>query len=413
VSGDDSFLPYGRQWIFDEDRAAVDRALRSDWLTQGPEVEGFEAALAAKVGAKHAVACANGTAALYLAYLALDLTPLDAVIAPSITFLATASAAKSAGATVVFADVDPETGLMTAATADEALTRAVRGGLRPRVVAPVHMAGQTVDMPGVAAVAAKVGAFVIEDACHALGTVDCRDENDAGATEPVGACRRSAMTVFSFHPVKTVAAGEGGAVTVNDPALARRLRMLRNHGMTRDPNDFTVTELAFASDGSERKVNPWHYEQLLLGLNCRLSDLHAALASSQLKRLDFFVERRRVVREAYVAGLRRFGATARMTPAAPWCRPAWHLATALVDFPACGRTRADVMSGLRDRGIGTQVHYIPVHRQPYWRDASPTPELPGADGYFRAALSLPLFAAMTVADVERVVDALSEVLSAA
>src|ERR1700712_2027370 len=272
-------LPYGRQTIEDDDIAAVAEALRADFLTTGPRVESFETAFAETVGARHAVACANGTAALHLAMLALEVQPGEVCIAPSITFLATANCARFVGAEVVFADVDPLTGLMTPDTLAEALTRV--GDRRLRAVLPVHLRGDAADLPGLAALAGEAGAVLVEDAPHALGTT----MTFGNVTERVGDVRHSAMATFSFHPVKTIATGEGGMVTTNDAALAERLRVLRSHGMVRPPG-----------------ADPWWYEMPEPGFNYRLPDVLCALGLSQLKKLDQFVERRRALAGRYAAG---------------------------------------------------------------------------------------------------------------
>jgi UDP-4-amino-4,6-dideoxy-N-acetyl-beta-L-altrosamine transaminase len=396
------FLPYGRQLIDDDDIAAVTAVLRGDWLTQGPAVEAFERALAERTGAAEAVSCSSGAAALHLAYLALDLQPGDAVIVPSLTFLATASMAAHAGASVVFADVDPDAGLMTVVTAEEAAARARAAGLRVRALAPVHFAGQTADLPGLAESAARLGAALVEDACHALGSQDVRD----GRIEPTGGCAHSAMAVFSFHPVKTVATAEGGAVAVNDPAQAARLRRLRNQGMTRNPAEFTDRQAGFA-DGA---AAPWYYEMPELGFNYRLSDMQAALGISQLRKLDQFIDRRRRLIARYAERLAPYAPVVRPLATVPWCRPAWHLCALRIDFAALGRRRADVMAALRAAGIGSQVHYIPVHRQPYWRRRFPDLSLPGADLFYERALSAPLHPAMADDDVDRVAAALATAL---
>ena len=263
-------LPYGRQTIEDDDIAAVVEALRADFLTTGPRVEAFETAFAETVGARHAVACANGTAALHLAMLALDVQPGEVVIAPSITFLATVNGARYVGAEVVFADVDPDSGLMTPETLAEALTRA--GERRLRVVLPVHLRGDAADLPGLAALANGAGAVLVEDAPHALGTTMAF----GNVAERVGDARHSAMATFSFHPVKTIATGEGGMVTTNDAALAERLKIMRSHGMIR------------AAD-----ADPWWYEMPEPGFNYRLPDILCALGLSQLAKLDRFIARRR------------------------------------------------------------------------------------------------------------------------
>lgn len=402
-------LPYGRQDIDQADIDAVTAVLRGDWLTQGPAVEAFERALCDRTGAAHAVACANGTAALHLVTLALGLGPGDAVVVPAVTFLATANAARYVGAEVAFADVDPDTGLMGPEQAAAAIERAVRAGWRVRALAPVHFAGQTADMAGFGALADRHGLAVIEDACHAIGSVDVAPD---GRVLPVGGGAFGTLAAFSFHPVKTIAAGEGGAVTTNDAELAARLRRFRNHGMERDPARFEKHEAAFGADGisEDGATNPWYYEMAEPGFNYRLTDIHSALALSQLTRLDAFVERRRRLMDLYAERLAPLAPLVRPAARVPWCRPAWHLCAARIDFAAAGRTRAQVMADLRARGIGTQVHYIPVHRQPYWRKRYGDLTLPGADAHYARTLSLPLFPAMADTDVDRVAAALSAAL---
>ena len=380
-------LPYGRQTIEDDDIAAVVAALRDDFLTTGPRVEAFERAFAEVVGARHAVACANGTAALHLAMLALDIGPGDVVIAPSITFLATANCARFVGAEVVFADVDPDSGLMTPDTLAEALTRL--DGRRLRAVLPVHLRGDAADLPGLAALAAAAGAVLVEDAPHALGS----RVSFGGSTGMIGGCAQSAMATFSFHPVKTIATGEGGMVTTNDPALAERLRRLRSHGMVR-----TVTG------------DPWRYDMPEVGFNYRMPDILCALGLSQLAKLDRFVARRRALAARYHTALAPLAPLVRPAAQPAWSDPALHLMVALIDFEAAGRTRRQVVEALRARGIGTQVHYIPVDSQPYYRARYGELDLPGARAWYARCLSLPLFPGMADDDVDRAAGALAEAL---
>ena len=395
------FLPYGRQVIEDDDVAAVAQALRADMLTTGPRVAAFEDAFAKAVGARHAVACANGTAALHLAMLALDLQPGEAVIVPTITFTATANCARFCGGEVVSADVDPDTGLLTEATLAEAIGRL--GGRRLRAVLPVHLSGNVVDLPAIQRLAEAEGAVLVEDACHALGTTMAFDNNP----ERVGDGRRSAMACFSFHPVKTIATGEGGMVTTNDPALAERLALMRAHGISRDPSGFQRADLAFDADGA---VNPWFYEMQDLGFNYRMPDVLCALGISQLAKLDRFIARRRSLAARYRELIAPLAPLVRTVPTPRGSDPTLHLFVALIDFAAAGRSRRQVMEALRERGIGSQVHYIPVHEQPYYRDLYGPLSLPGADAYYARCLSLPLFPAMTDNDPDRVIAALRDVL---
>jgi len=395
------FLPYGRQVIEDDDIAAVTEALRADLLTTGPRVEAFERAFAETVGARHAVACSSGTAALHLSMLALDLQPGDVVIAPAITFAATANCARYQGGEVIFADVDPDTGLMTPETLAAAIGRL--GGRRLKAVLPVHLSGNVADLPGIRRLAEPYGAELVEDACHALGTTM------AGGNQPerVGDGRHSALACFSFHPVKTMTTGEGGMVTTSDPALAQRLRLYRTHGISRDPAGFQHHDLAFDADGA---VNPWIYEMQALGYNYRLPDLLCALGLSQLAKLDRFIARRRSLAERYRTLLQPLAPLVRAVTPPRGCDPALHLFVVLIDFAAAGLSRRQVTEALRAQGIGSQVHYIPVHRQPYYRARYGPIDLPGADAYYSRCLSLPLFPSMADSDPERVVAALRAVL---
>ncbi len=387
------FLPYGRQAIDDDDLAAVREALTADMLTTGPLVERFEQALGAATGAAHAVVCSSGTAALHLAARAIGLKPGDAVIVPSITFVATANAARYCGAEVVFADVDPASGLMTPATLAAALARAPAA---TRAVFPVHMAGLSCDMEAIAALARPRGLKIVEDACHALGGAD-------GAAS-VGACAFSDLACFSFHPVKTVAMGEGGAITTNDAALAEAMRRDRSHGLVREAEDLTLPD-AFDENGAP---NPWFYELHEPGFNYRAPDILCALGLSQLSKLTRFVAARRALAQAYAERLAPLAPLVTLAPDAPG--HARHLLVARIDFAAAGLSRADLMRRLKADGIGTQVHYIPVHRQPYYARHAPA-ALPGADAWYAACLSLPLFVGMTQDDVARVADALTRALS--
>jgi len=395
------FLPYGRQWLDERDIAAVTEVLRSDWLTTGPAVEAFERALAERLDVLFACACSSGTAALHLALAAAGIGAGDRAIVPSLTFLATANAVRFLDAEVVFADVDPETGLMGPAQLESALERA--GDPPPRVVLPVALAGQCADPPAIRTVAAARGMRVIEDACHALGST-----YTAGTeSHPVGACHHSDLACFSFHPVKTIATGEGGAVTTRDPALHARLLRLRSHGIIRDPDLFESTGLAFDTDG---RANPWYYEMPEIGFNYRLTDIQSALGLSQLRRLDMFVARRRELVARYDAALAPLAPVLRPAGREPGCVPGWHLYVVLVDFAAIGLSRARIMAGLGERGIGAQVHYLPVHMQPYYRRRYGEQSLPGAERYYAGCLSLPLFPAMADEDVDWVVQALVEVI---
>lgn len=381
------FLPYGRQSIDEADIAAVVAVLRSDFLTQGPEVERFEAALCAVTGARYAVAYSHGTAALYGAAWAAGLGAGDEVITTAITFAASANCAAYVGARPVFVDVDP----VAASLDPQALEAAITP--RTRAVVPVDFTGQPAALQAIHAMAKRHGLCVIEDAAHSLGAT-------AGG-HPAGACVYADMAMLSFHPVKHITTGEGGAVTTNDPVLADRLRRFRNHGIERDPARFRTPS-----------PGPWYHEMQDLGHNFRLTDLQAALGRSQLGRLDSFVARRRAIAARYD----------QLLAGSPWVTPlgrlatgtsSYHLYVVRIDFDAAGVSRATVMDRLRARGIGTQVHYIPVYRHPYHAAAGWQPaQFPHAEKYYSQALSLPMYPDLRDADIQRVVDELSTALAA-
>ncbi len=390
-------LPYGLHCIEADDVAAVVEALTSPMITQGPRVAAFERAVAARVGAGEGVACSSGTAALHLALLAMDIGLGDLCVVPSLTFLSTATAVRMCGADVVFADVDPLSGLMTPDGLAEAMARAP-GPVK--VALPVHLGGRLCDMAGLAEVAAKAGVMLVEDASHALGS-----RNDAGLI--AGACRYSKASTFSFHPVKTIACGEAGMVTTNDPALATRIKRLRNHGVTREAGIMQDAALSLDADGA---VNPWSYEQIELGFNYRMTDVEAALGLSQLAKLDRFIAARRRLADLYDSLL---------APLSPLVTPvagvgdrlaSLHLYAIRADWAAAGVARAEVMRRLSAAGVGSQVHYIPVHRQPYFVARYGRIALPGAEAYYAANLSLPLFPGLTEAEVRGVVEALTLML---
>jgi UDP-4-amino-4,6-dideoxy-N-acetyl-beta-L-altrosamine transaminase len=374
----DGFIPYGRQSIDADDERAVLSALRSDFLTQGPATGRFEADLAAFVGSRFAVAVSNATAGLHLAMAALDLGPGEG-IAPPITFVATANAMAYVGLTPVFADIDAETLNLSPTAVRAALTE------RTRVIAPVHFAGRPADMAAFQDIAAETGVRIVEDAAHAIGS------EYAGGK--VGDCRHSDATVFSFHPVKTMTTGEGGAVTTNDPEVHERLVMLRSHGITRDPARLS------------EQPGAWWYEQQMLGFNFRMTEIQAALGSSQLRKLERFIDRRLAIVDRYQTAFADLAWLRRPRPAGS-DRIGFHLFVVQIDFARIGRTRAEVMAALAAQGVGSQVHYIPVPRQPWYRQAHGEPAaFPVADRYYDQALSLPLFPAMTDEEVERVIAA--------
>lgn len=383
-------IPYGRQQISEEDIDAVVEVLRSEFLTQGPVVPRFEAAVAAASGAAQAVAVNSATSALHLACLALGVGPGDRVWTSAITFVASANCARYCGAELGFVDVDPGTGNLSVDRLAAQLAEAARMQRLPKVVIPVHLGGQPCDMAAIHDLATRHGFRVIEDAAHALGA--------AYQGEPVGSGRYSDITVFSFHAIKVVTTGEGGVAVTNDPRLAARMRRLRSHGITRDPAEMTVPP-----DGA------WFYQQLELGFNYRMTDLQAALGVSQLRRLASFVARRRQLAERYD----RLLADLLVTPLRqhPDSASAWHLYVIRLDTARAGRSRRDVFDALRSAGIGVNVHYIPLFRQPAYAtmalDGGPWPE---ADRYYAEAITLPLHAGLSDAQQDAVVEALRRAL---
>lgn len=369
-------IPYGRHHLDEQDIAAVVDILSGKQLTQGPVVEAFETAVADYVGARHAVAVSSGTAALHLAALAAGMGPGRRLVTSPITFVASANAGRYCGGEIDFADIDPATVNMSA----DDLARTLARHDDVAVVSPVHFGGLPCDMAAIAETARASGAILIEDAAHALGATY------ADGTR-VGSGRHSDMTAFSFHPVKAIAAGEGGMITTNDPELYRRLLRLRSHGINK--LDDQLVDAGAAFEGG--KPNPWYYEMQELGFNYRITDIQCALALSQLAKLDRFIQRRLELARAYDAAFADFR---NLRPAQPEGRDrsGLHIYVLRIDFEGIGKTRGEIMRALRERGIGTQVHYIPVPIQPYYthlgfgRDTCPQ-----AMDYYREALSIPLF----------------------
>lgn len=407
MSEGSTFLPYGRQVIDDSDINAVVEVLKSDFLTTGPAVPKLEAALSERLDGAHVVVCANGTAALHLMAMELARTAAPLVIVPAITFLATANAVRYVGGEVEFCDVDPATGLATVASVAAAMSSAkARFGRAATAACVVHLAGQTVDMPAMAALAQENGLTLLDDAAHAIGT----QYSVGNEWLPVGNGRHAAMTAFSFHPVKTMTMGEGGAIATRDRDQALRLSLARSHGMQRDPALWLNSELAFDAAG---QPNPWYYEMAEPGYNYRATDMQAALGYSQLQKLDGFIQRRANLMAHYRTRLTALAPAVAMLAEHSTSRASWHLCMVHIDFSRLGRERAAVMQALRQRGIGTQVHYIPLHYQPYYRARYGKLSLPGAETFYDGVLSLPLYPSMTTSDVDRVVSGLAECLGLA
>jgi len=384
-------IPYGRQTITDDDIAAVVDVLRSPWLTQGPAVPAFENAVAVRVGAEYAVAVNSATSALHIACLALGLGPGDRLWTTPITFVASANCARYCGAEVDFVDIDPATGLISLEALHRKFQHAALEGCLPKVLVPVHLCGTSCAMQPIAAVARQYGVAVVEDASHAIG----------GRYQglPVGDCRHSAITVFSFHPVKIITTGEGGLATTNDPLLAQRMVDLRSHGITKEEARF------------ERPApGPWSYEQQDLGFNYRMTDLQAALGLSQLQRLEPIVAERQRLLEQY--RLLLAGLPLRLLEIPEDVSSALHLAVVRLDNPSSAYHR-QVFEGLRAACIGVQLHYTPVHLQPYYRRRGfREGDFPEAEAYATNAISLPLYPGLSEPEQQRVAVVLASVLVA-
>ena len=377
-------IPYGRQSITDADIEAVVAVLKSDYLTQGEAVPAFEQGLADYCQVPHVVACSNGTTALHLACAALELTPQDRVWVSAVSFVASANCARYCGAQVEFVDVEPDTGNICVRALQKKLDLATRQQALPKALIAVHLAGQPCDLKEISALCRDHGIQLIEDACHALGA--------RYLDAPIGNCAYSDMTVFSFHPVKPITTGEGGAVTTRDEKLAAKLRLYRSHGITRDPD-----ELQQASPGG------WYYEQQVLGFNYRLTDLQAALGLSQLTRLDAMIASRQALAARYDALLAKL-------PLKPLRQDAdrtsgYHLYVIQV------AERDNLFARLRAAGIGVNVHYIPIPAQPYYRQLGQDPaNYPGAQRYYEQAISLPLYPTLSQADQDKVIQTLEREL---
>ena len=375
-------IPYARQTISEVDIESVVQVLRSDFLTQGPQVPAFEAAVARYVGAPHAVAVNSATSALHLACLALDLGPGDWLWTSPISFVASANCGLYCGSQVDFVDIDPKTYTMSTKALADKLARAKQEGRLPKVVIPVHFAGQSCDMDAIASLAHEFGFKVIEDASHAIGS--------RWKSNHVGACMQSDVTVFSFHPVKIITTAEGGLLTTRDAAIAQRLADLRSHGITR-----AAARLEHTDHGA------WYYEQKSLGYNYRMTELQAALGVSQVTKLDHFISRRHEIVARYDLGLQG------MPVQRPWQHPDSHSAFHLYVIQVAKEarmTRRQLFDSLRSAGILVNVHYIPIHLQPFYqRMGFQAGDLPVAEAYYDRAISLPLYAGLSESDQDFVI----------
>ncbi len=383
------FIPYGRQDISQADIDAVVEVLRSDWITQGPAIERFEKSVAEYCGAKYAVAVSSATAGLHIACLAAGLSAGDVLWTSPNTFVASANCGLYCGADVDFVDIDPHTYNLSVEMLEQKLTQAEQQGKLPKVVVPVHFAGQSCEMERILALSRKYGFTILEDASHAIGA---RYEDN-----PVGSCLFSDMAVFSFHPVKIITTGEGGMVVTNQEDLYEKLIRLRTHGITRNPE---------LMQGESHGL--WYYQQLELGFNYRMTDIQAALGASQMQRVDEFVSCRRLLVEGYNSLLQDFPLIL------PWQHPdtesSWHLYVIRLKLDKIGKTHRQVFDELRAAKIGVNLHYIPVPTQPYYQNLGfKVADFPEAEKYYQEAISLPIYYSLIKANQERVVAVMRDI----
>ncbi|MES2208438.1 MAG: UDP-4-amino-4,6-dideoxy-N-acetyl-beta-L-altrosamine transaminase [Pseudomonadota bacterium] len=383
-------IPYGRQNISEDDIQAVVDILRSDFLTQGPAVPAFEKTVANYSKVNYAVAVNSATSALHIACLALEVTQGDWVWTTPITFVASANCALYCGAQVDFVDIDPHTYNISIERLAEKLVKAEQVGRLPKVVIPVHLCGQSCDMAAIYALSQRYGFKIIEDASHAIG--------GKYKGEPIGNCRYSDITIFSFHPVKIITTAEGGMALTNQPALAKKMQLFRSHGVTRDEADMT-----HASDG------PWYYQQIDLGFNYRMTDIQAALGLSQMQRLDEFVSRRHQIAQRYDVLLKK------LPVVTPWQHPdtysGLHLYVIRLKLSETEKTHRQVFEGLRAREIGVNLHYVPVYTQPYYQKLGfQAGYCPESEQYYAEAISLPMYFELSDTQQHQVVEALGEAI---
>ena len=395
-------IPYGHQHITQADVDTVIEVLHSDFLTQGPSVPIFERSVSERVGAKHAVATNSATSALHIACQALELGAGDRLWTVPNTFVASANCGRYCGSNIDFVDIDPLSWNMSVPKLKEKLIRARKENTLPKVVVPVHFAGQPTKQEDIWALAQEFGFRVLEDASHAIGA-----SRDGKA---VGSCYWSDITVFSFHPVKIITTGEGGMALTNDSTLAERMSMLRSHGITRNPARFRISALETEGLPATRQ-NPaaWYYEQQMLGYNYRMTDIQAALGASQLKRLDCYIERRNALAQRYNNALK--GLPLQLPTIQPENLSAFHLYVVRLKHNTVTKTHRQVLDELRDKGIGVNLHYMPVHLQPYYRELGFVPgQYPEAEAHGDSAITLPLYPTLTDQEQDQVVVALRDIL---
>lgn len=404
-------ISYGRQTVEDDDIEALIESVRSGWLTQGFHVEAFEDAIAGYCGSRYAVACCNGTAATHLAYLAAGIGGGDAIITSPNTFVATANAALYAGAKPYLADIDPNTLNIDPARIEERIENKTETAssdinnacnAKLKAIVPVHFAGLPCDMEAISDIARQHNLVIVEDACHALGA---KWRDSSGNWHKVGDCSHSQTTVFSFHPVKSITTGEGGVITTNDRDIYERLMLFRSHGITKDHDNFVDNDMAFTDNES----NPWYYEMQELGFNYRITDMQCALGMAQLKKIDRFTDRRREIVAVYDRLLADYPVI-KLPVTKRDAHSSNHLYPVQIAFDEIGIARSRWMKRMAGRGIALQVHYIPVHLQPYYRSRFGYKEgdFPASEAYYEQAVSLPIYPLLTDDDIHHIVECMIE-----
>ena len=384
------FINYARHEITSDDIDAVVSVLKSDYLTQGPEVPNFEQDICNKVGSKYAVGVNSATSALHIACIAIELGPGDILWTSSNTFVASANCAQYCGAKVDFIDINPHTWNISTSQLEEKLKEASEKNTLPKAIVAVHFAGQPTDQDRIWELSKKYGFKIIEDASHALGA--------SRNGEPVGSCKWSDLTIFSFHPVKAITSGEGGMALTNNESLFNKMMMLRTHGITSIRKNFVISS-----------PSPWHYEQQLLGFNYRMNDIEATLGRSQLKRLDEFIEKRNYLAHRYNNLLRDLPIKLPMIRNENYS--AFHIYVVLLELEQISKTHQDVFEGLRKRGIGVNVHYAPVHLHPYYRELGFTEgQYTEAESFATSAITIPLYSQLTEEQQNYVIESLTEEL---
>lgn len=377
-------IPYGRQNIDQDDVDAVINVLKSPFLTQGPMVPAFEEQISLITGAKNTVACNSATSALHIACMALDVGNEDIVWTSPISFVASSNCALYCGASIDFVDIDPLTFNICIKKLEEKLEIASQNSKLPKVLIAVHLGGASCDMESISQLSQKFGFSVIEDASHGIG--------GKYKGQPIGSCLYSDITVFSFHPVKIITTAEGGCATTRSENLANKMRLFRSHGVTRDEKQMT-----------EKSHGGWYYQQIELGYNYRMTDIQAAMGISQLKRLSEFVNKRNEIADSYKSLLKDLPLTTQLVPND--CYSAYHLYIVQLDLAVVKVPHADVFDALRQGGIGVNLHYIPIHLQPYYRELGfEYGDFPEAESYYQKSISIPMFPSLTTAEIEEVVD---------